>query len=60
MLRLSDLVAAGKTIYNLSRGSVSQLQNKFRKHIHLTLVSKNVIILSCLSDFTTCRECFNI
>ena len=65
MLRLNDFVAARKRYYNLSRGlfiSASKhcRKMKFRTHIHLTLVSKNLLILLCLSDFMTCREGFNV
>ena len=65
MLRLNDFVTARKIYYNLSRGlfiSASKYcrKMKFRTHIHLTLVSKNLLILLCLSDFMTCRERFNV
>ena len=65
MLRLNDFVAARKRYYNLSRGlfiSASKhcRKMKLRTHIHLTLVSKILLILLCLSDFMTCRERFNV
>ena len=65
MLRLNDFVAARKRYNNLSRGffisaSKHYRKMKFRTHIHLTLVSKNLLILLCLSDFMTCREGFNV
>ena len=65
MLRLNDFVAARKRYYNLSRGlfitaSKHCRKMKFRAHIHLTLVSKHLLILLCLSDFMTCRERFNV
>ena len=61
MLCLNDFVAARKRYYNLSRGRISHCRKiKFRTHIHLTLVSKNLLILLCLSDFMTCRERFNV
>ena len=61
MLCLNDFVAARKRYYNLSRGrfisaSKDCRKMKFRTHIHLTLVSKNLLILLCLSDFMTCKE----
>ena len=65
MLRLNDFVAARKRYYNLSRGLfISSPKHcrkmKFRTHIHPTQVSKNLLILLCLSDFMTCRERFNV
>ena len=63
MLRLSDLVAPRKRLNNLSRGLCISASKHFRKmnfraHIHLTLLSKILLILSCVSDFMTCRERF--
>ena len=44
MLRLSDLVAPRKRFNNLSSNTSKQ----------------NLLILSCLSDFMTCRERFYV
>ena len=65
MLRFNDFVAARKRYYNLSRGlfiSASKhcRKMKFRTRIHLTLLSKNLLILLWLSDFMTCTERFNV
>ena len=62
MLRLNDFVAARKIYYRGLFISASKYcrKMKFRTHIYLTLVSKNLLILLCLIDFMTCRERFNV
>ena len=64
MLRLSDFLARRKRFYNLRRGlciSASKQCRKMKFRTHSSDTSKkNLLILSRLSAYLTCSECFNI
>ena len=64
MSRMSDFVEGRKRFYNLSRGlciSASKHCRKMKFRTHLFDTSKkNLLILSCLSDFMHSIKHFNI
>ena len=65
ILLMSDFVAARKRFYTPSRGlplciSASKHCSKIQNTHSSNTSKQNLLILSCLSDFMTCRERFNI